>query len=86
MAELNFCPYCEASQHKLMFCSEDLVFCKECSKFFMFKDVNLKCPKCNKEDIRKSDFPSPAGEVIFQCNKCKKSFSAAEFFKYNKIK
>ena len=84
--EMNFCPYCNAAQHKLMNCADDIFFCKDCNRFFSFKALELKCPKCDKTSIRKSDFPSPNGEAVFQCNSCKKSVSASDFFKYNKLK
>lgn len=86
MAELSFCPYCSASHFKLMLCGQEVFFCKECNRFFGFKELSMKCPRCDGTAIRKSDFPSPSGEVVFQCNGCKKSVSATELFKYNKIK
>ncbi|MFH1642701.1 MAG: hypothetical protein ABIC04_07445 [Nanoarchaeota archaeon] len=86
MADLNFCPYCDASHYKLMLCKDNVFFCKECNRFFRFEELNFKCPKCDKMNIRKGDFPSPSGEVIFQCVNCKKSTGTTEFFNYNKIK
>jgi len=86
MTEINFCPYCDAPQHKILYCDKEIFFCKECSKFFKFKDVELKCPKCDSIKIGKSDFPSPKGETVFHCNDCKKALSASEFLKANKIK
>ncbi len=85
MGELNFCPYCSAAPHKLMMCGKEVFFCKECNRFFKFEAIDLKCPKCDKINIRKSDFPSPNGDVVFQCVSCKKSSSASDFLKYNKI-
>jgi len=86
MSEINFCPFCDASDFKLILCNKDLFFCKECNKFFNLEELKLKCCKCDKTNIRKSDFPSPSGEVVFQCNDCKRNFSSSEFLKYNKIK
>ena len=86
MAELSFCPYCSAAHFKLMLCKEGVFFCKECNRFFGFKELYLKCPKCDSTTVRKSDFPSPTGEAVFQCNGCKKNFSSSELFKYNKTK
>ncbi|MFH2028467.1 MAG: hypothetical protein ABIJ08_04980 [Nanoarchaeota archaeon] len=86
MSELNFCPYCNASHYKLMLCGNNVFFCKECNRFFVFEALQLKCPKCNKSNISKSDFPAPSGEAVFQCNLCKKGNTASEFLKYNKIK
>ena len=86
MSEINFCPFCDAPQHKILLCNGYIFFCKECSKFFKLEEVELKCPKCNSIKIVKSDFLSPKGEAVFQCNSCKKSLSASEFLKANKIK
>lgn len=86
MSELNFCPFCDAPQHKILLCNEEIFFCKECSRFFKFESLDLKCTKCNSTEIKKSDFPSPQGEAVFQCNACKKTLSASEFLKANKIK
>ena len=86
MLELNFCPFCDAPQHKLLACSNDVFFCKDCNKFFKFSELILKCIKCDSTNIMKSDFPAPNGEAVFQCKDCKKSFSATQFFNYNKIK
>lgn len=83
--EINFCPYCNAAQHKIMLCRSGIYFCKECSRFFNLESIKLKCPKCEKTRIIKSDFPSPSGEPIFQCKVCKKMTSASEFFKENNI-
>ena len=77
MTELNFCPFCDASQHKLMACKNDIFFCKECNRFFRFSELEIKCPRC-KGSMRNSDFPMPSGEVLFQCVKCKKTYPAGE--------
>lgn len=84
MSELNFCPCCDAPQHKIILCKDDVFFCRECSKFYKFEGIEMKCLKCSGKEIGKSDFPSPTGEVVFQCKKCKKAFSASEFLKANK--
>ena len=84
--EINFCPYCNASDFKLILCKDGLFFCNECNKFFRFDDIELKCLKCSKTNIIKSDFASPSGEVVFQCNDCKKAFSSSELFKYSENK
>ena len=86
MSEMNFCPFCDSPSHKILLCSENLFFCKECSRFFKLEEISLKCPKCDSVNIIKSDYPSPSGEVAFQCNDCKKTLSATEFLKANKIK
>lgn len=83
---MNFCPYCSASHFKLVMCGEDIFFCRECNRFFMFQELSLKCPRCESVRVRKSDFPSPSGELVFQCLSCKKNTSASEFLMYNKIK
>jgi hypothetical protein len=82
MAELNFCPYCEAAQHKLMACKENLFFCKQCNRFFKFEELDVKCPRC-KGKIQKSDFPSPSGEAIFLCVKCKRTYPINELLDEN---
>ena len=83
MTEMNFCPFCDAPQHKILGCAGDIFFCKECHKFFKLKELSMKCPKCDKDKIVKSDFPAPNGEVVFQCMKCKKMFSSKEFLENN---
>jgi transposase-like protein len=77
MTEINFCPFCDAPQHKLMLCKDTTFYCKECSRFFNFEELPIKCPRC-KGDIRKSDFPSPSGEALFMCNKCKRTNTAKD--------
>jgi len=86
MTELNFCPFCDASQHKILGCKGDTFFCKECHRFFKLKEFSLKCPKCEKDKIVKSDFPAPNGEALFQCFSCKHMLPASKFFKANNIK
>ncbi len=86
MTEINFCPFCNAAQHKILYCKGDIFFCKECSNFFKLKGISLKCPKCDSDSIVKSEFPSPSGEAVFQCSKCRKALSASEFLKANKVK
>ena len=77
MTEINFCPFCDAPQHKLMLCKDELFFCKICNRFFNLNEVEIKCPRDNGQ-LRKSDFPSPSGEALFQCSKCKRTFSTKE--------
>lgn len=84
--EINFCPYCDASQHKIMLINGKINFCKECNKFFRLDDLKLKCLKCDSTNIKDADFPAADGSIIFQCAKCKKMFSASEFLKSNKVK
>lgn len=86
MTELNFCPFCSAQEHKLITISEKYSLCKECGRFFLINHILLKCPKCDKTEIINSDFPSPKGELILQCKRCKRMATVKEFFKYNKIK
>jgi len=86
MSEINFCPFCDAASHKIMLCMGNLFFCKECSVFFELKEIGLKCPKCESRNIVKSDFPAASGEAAFQCKDCKKTLSAGEFLKANKLK
>ena len=82
--EVNFCPFCDAPQHKIL-SHDSLMFCKECKNFFRLEEVKLKCLKCKSTDVVNSDFPSPSGEVVFQCNKCRKMYSAKELLDFNKI-
>jgi len=86
MAEINFCPFCSAPEHKLIVINDKYNICKECNRFFLLNQILLKCPKCDKTEIINSDFPSPQGELILQCRSCKKMAAAKEFLKYNKIK
>lgn len=85
MTELNFCPYCDAPQHKVCLVKEDLYFCKECNRFFSLTEKKMKCLKCSSTDIVDSDFPSPDGQMVFQCSKCKKMASAKDFFQRNGV-
>jgi ribosomal protein L37AE/L43A len=84
--EINFCPYCDAPQHKIIIITEKIYFCKECDKFFRLEKLELKCLKCEFIGIKDADFPAADGSIIFQCTKCKKMFSSKEFLKKNKIK
>ncbi|MFH1850122.1 MAG: hypothetical protein ABH879_08145 [archaeon] len=83
MTDINFCPYCDSPSHKILVFT-DFNFCKECNRFFSLKQLALKCPKCGNTKIMDSDFPTPDGEMVFQCNSCKKMFSSTEFFENNK--
>jgi len=83
--EINFCPYCDAHGHKILHYNEAINFCRECDTFFRLEPMELICPKCESTNVGDSDFPSPAGEIILQCKKCKKMFSAKEFMEKNKI-
>lgn len=84
--ELEFCPYCSAVKHKIVACYDGIFFCKECSSFFKIEQKFLECQKCKGTNVDDSDFPSPSGEMVFQCAKCKKMYSAKDFFEYNKKK
>jgi Zn finger protein HypA/HybF involved in hydrogenase expression len=79
MSEVNFCPFCDAPQHKILACKEDVFFCKTCNKFFNLKHLEVNCPKCKGSDFEKSDFPTPDGQAVFHCRKCSKTYSASEF-------
>ena len=84
MKELNFCPFCDAAQHKVILLEkQNLHFCKLCNTFFSLEESKYECFKCGSTRIEDSDFPSPDGQVVFQCKKCKKMFSATEFFEKN---
>lgn len=85
MTEINFCPYCDASQHKIAAISEEKFFCKECNRFFKIQEKKMRCLKCSSTDIVDSEFPSPDGQMVFQCRKCKKMFSAKEFLSNNGV-
>ena len=85
MPDVNFCPFCDSPRHKLNSIKEGFFFCRECNTFFKLNDVKLKCLKCSSTEIGDSEFPSPDGQLVFQCMKCKKMFSAKEFFSYNKV-
>lgn len=79
MDELNFCPYCDAPQHKVAMFDESFYFCKDCNRFFNLEMKKLQCLKCESDRIEDSDFPAADGDMVFQCKKCKKMFSAKEF-------
>ncbi len=78
MTEVNFCPYCDAPQHKILIISEAKNFCKSCNTFFNLTEEKHACTKCGSEQLEISDFSSPSGDVIFHCRKCKKMFKAKE--------
>jgi len=82
-SEVNFCPYCDSPQHKLLHIKDELYFCRECNRFYNLEEKEFKCPKCEKTKIIDSDFPSPNGEIILQCKSCKKMFSVREFLEKN---
>jgi uncharacterized protein YbaR (Trm112 family) len=84
MEELNFCPYCDAAQHKLNYMEKnDTYFCRSCNRFFKLRDIKYKCFKCGNTKMEDSEFPSPTGEMVLQCKKCKKMFTLSEFFEKN---
>ncbi|MFP4424497.1 MAG: hypothetical protein ACLFP2_04690 [Candidatus Woesearchaeota archaeon] len=83
MPELNFCPFCDAPQHKLALLREDLCFCRVCNTFFSVEQKQFNCFKCNSHCFEDSEFPSPDGQLVLQCRKCKKMFSVDEFFRKN---
>jgi len=43
MDDINFSRFADAPQHKILYCDKDVWFCKECSKFFKFREIKLKC-------------------------------------------
>ena len=77
--EINFCPFCSAGSNKMM-AFNDLLYCKDCNRFFVVDGEDLLCHKCNKGRIVVSDFPMLNGDVILHCKSCKKMMSAKEFF------
>ena len=80
MVQIHFCPYCDASAHKVVSLEkDDQYFCKSCNKFFMLSLVERSCPKCGGTRCQDSDFPSPDGQIVIQCQSCKKMFSLKEF-------
>jgi len=85
MTEINFCPKCSAQEHKILDFGS-LYFCKACDTFFRYDSPEIKCVKCDSKRIKHSDFPTPGGEVVFQCQSCKKMYPASEFFKKNRIR
>src|SRR3989338_6879108 len=82
MSELQFCPYCNASEHKILQIGSHY-FCKECEKFFSCNQLKIECPKCEKKTVTISDFPMPDGSLVFQCMSCKKMFSLKEIVEQN---
>jgi len=79
MDDIDFCPFCSAQGHKVVDLSNSLFFCKNCNKFFILTQKVFLCPKCSSKKIVDSEFPSPAGELVFQCDSCKKMYTAKEF-------
>ncbi len=86
MKDLNFCPNCESPGHRIVEFNDQLHFCKVCNSFFNLSYLELKCPKCGNLKVRTSDFPSPKGELVFQCEKCKRTYPTSDFFKKNGVK
>ena len=80
--EINFCPFCSAGSNKMII-FDNLLYCKDCNRFFKSEEEELHCHICKKGRIIVSDFPMPNGEILFQCNSCKKMFSAKEYFSKN---
>jgi uncharacterized protein YbaR (Trm112 family) len=76
--DVNFCPYCDASSHKLLMHNGDEFFCRECNSFFRLEKIALVCPKCGATKIEDSDFPGPEGQIVLQCKSCKKMFNAKD--------
>jgi len=86
MKELNFCPYCDAAQHKVVHMeAHQLYFCKSCNTFFQLHERKYQCFKCESDRMEDSEFPAPDGRIVFQCKKCKKLFSGEEFFEKNEL-
>ncbi len=85
MDDIDFCPFCNAGGHKLMECTDSVLYCKECNRFFELKQLNPTCPRCTAQKVKESDFPMTNGEKVFQCGKCKKLFGSKEFLKHNKL-
>lgn len=86
MTELNFCPSCDSPGHRIVRFNDKLCFCKVCNNFFNLNYLEIKCPGCSNMKVKASDFPSPKGELVFHCEKCKKMFNASIFFKKNGVK
>ena len=78
MSDLNFCPFCDSPGHKVLDLQTQY-FCRSCNKFFTLAIVQYKCPKCGSLKCQDSDFPAPDGQIVIQCQKCKKMFSLKEF-------
>lgn len=85
MTELNFCPFCSAPQHKVTDFEEKFYFCRECNKFFTLKKIEVSCPKCKSVKVIDSDFPTPDGQLVIQCQSCKKMYAVKDFLSKNKI-
>ena len=83
MAELNFCPFCDSPRHKIAVMKDNICFCKECNTFFSINQYVYECYKCSSKRFEDSEFPTPDGELVIQCRKCKKMFSASDFFSKN---
>jgi len=65
----------------------ETIFCRECNNFFELTEVQFKCLKCGSKRFEDSEFPTPDGEMVLQCKKCKKMYSLTDFLKKNeKIK
>jgi len=86
MAEIHYCPFCDAPAHKVVAINEDMHFCKMCNKFFNIEFLQLQCPKCQSKRYGDSDFLAPDGQVVIQCSSCKKMYSLREFVEKNKMK
>ena len=84
MNELNFCPFCDAPGHKVVSVNDKLYFCKLCNKFFLNEFIQMQCPKCESKRYVDSDFPTPDGQLVIQCQSCKKMFSLKDFMEKNK--
>ena len=76
MTDINFCPSCDSPGHRIARFNEELCFCKVCNNFFNLEYLAVKCPKCDNRKVKASDFPSPSGELVFHCERCKKMFPA----------
>ncbi len=85
MTEVNFCPFCNASQHKIIDFQEKFFFCKECNKFFNLNILEMKCPKCSSKRVGDSEFPTPDGQLVIQCSSCKKMYAGKEFLEKNGV-
>jgi len=81
LKEINFCPFCDAPRHKIANIRDNEIFCKECNTFFRVEIQEYQCPKCESNRIADADFPSPDGEIVFHCQKCKKMYPAKDFFR-----
>jgi len=85
MSDIEACPFCNTSAHKVVHFSNDVYYCKECVKFFQINTTEPRCPKCNSKRVRHSEYPMPNGEAVFHCDVCKKNFSAKDFFEKNNL-